>query len=283
MCGIIGYVGSRPREESPARRPRAARVPRLRLGRARPPRGRRPRIRPRGRQPRPAQGGGRPRRLRRDHRGRAHALGHARQGLRRERASADRLHRGRGRDRPQRDRRELPRAQGALVEDGHAFTSETDAEVVAHLVERHYNGRPRRGRPAGVRRARGPLRVRRHPPRPPGAARRRRLQCPLVVGIGDGEMFLASSIAAFLRESQRVQLIEDGEVVAITTEGATFFSVEDGRASARSSRSTGTTRPPRSTATRPSCSRRSTSSRRRSPRRSATASAAAGLELETSA
>jgi glucosamine--fructose-6-phosphate aminotransferase (isomerizing) len=41
-------------------------------------------------------------------------------------------------------------------------------------------------------------------------------------------MFLASSIAAFLRETRRVQLIEDGEVVAITKDGASFFSVEDG-------------------------------------------------------
>ncbi|MGH3052157.1 MAG: glutamine--fructose-6-phosphate transaminase (isomerizing), partial [Gaiellaceae bacterium] len=56
-----------------------------------------------------------------------------------------------------------------------------------------------------------------------------RLQCPLVVGVGEGEMFLASSIAAFLSETRRVQLIEDGEVVTITTGGADFHSVEDGR------------------------------------------------------
>jgi glucosamine--fructose-6-phosphate aminotransferase (isomerizing) len=55
-----------------------------------------------------------------------------------------------------------------------------------------------------------------------------RLQCPLVVGVGDGETFLASSIAAFLRETRRVQLIEDGEVVAVTPDGAQFVSVDDG-------------------------------------------------------
>src|SRR5206468_11626385 len=50
-----------------------------------------------------------------------------------------------------------------------------------------------------------------------------RCQTPLVVGVGEGEMFLASSIAAFLRETRRVQFIEDGEVVAITPAGATFY------------------------------------------------------------
>ena len=53
-----------------------------------------------------------------------------------------------------------------------------------------------------------------------------RHQCPLVVGVGEGEMFLASSIAAFLHETRKVQLIEDGEVVAITPEGARFFTDE---------------------------------------------------------
>ena len=72
-------------------------------------------------------------------------------------------------------------------------------------------------------------------------------------------------VAAFLGETRSIQLIEDGEVVSITPEGARFVDVEDGERRARGrSRSTGTTRPPRRAATRPSCSRRSTSSRRRS-------------------
>ena len=52
-------------------------------------------------------------------------------------------------------------------------------------------------------------------------------QCPLVVGVGE-EMFLASSIAAFLRETRRVQLIEDSEVVAIHPDGVQFVSVAGG-------------------------------------------------------
>jgi glucosamine--fructose-6-phosphate aminotransferase (isomerizing) len=116
----------------------------------------------------------------------------------------------------------------SLVSDGHSFTSETDAEVVTHLIERHYSG----DLVAAVSKAYAELEGhfafvvihREHPDMLVGA----RLQCPLVVGIGEGEMFLASSIAAFLRETRRVQLIEDGEVVAITKDGASFFSVEDG-------------------------------------------------------
>jgi glucosamine--fructose-6-phosphate aminotransferase (isomerizing) len=116
----------------------------------------------------------------------------------------------------------------SLAADGHGFSSETDAEVVAHLVERHYDGDLLEAVKAAYRELEGHFAFvvvhRDHPDMLVGA----RLQCPLVVGVGEGEMFLASSIAAFLRETHRVQLIEDGEVVAITAEGARFESTVDG-------------------------------------------------------
>jgi glutamine---fructose-6-phosphate transaminase (isomerizing) len=116
----------------------------------------------------------------------------------------------------------------SLEQDGHAFTSETDAEVVVHLIERHYKGDLVEAVLKAYAELEGHFAFvvvhRDHPDMLVGA----RLQCPLVVGIGEGEMFLASSIAAFLRDTRRVQLIEDGEVVAITKDGASFYSVEDG-------------------------------------------------------
>jgi glucosamine--fructose-6-phosphate aminotransferase (isomerizing) len=115
----------------------------------------------------------------------------------------------------------------SLAAEGHEFSSETDAEVVAHLIERHYGGDLVETVRAVYRKLEGHFAFvvvhREHPGLLVGA----RLQCPLVVGIGDGETFLASSIAAFQRETIRVKLIEDGEVVAITPEGARFLSVEN--------------------------------------------------------
>jgi glutamine---fructose-6-phosphate transaminase (isomerizing) len=112
----------------------------------------------------------------------------------------------------------------SLLADGHVFSSETDAEVVVHLIERHYDG----DLTAAVRAVYPQLEGHfafvvihhDHPNLLVGARR----QCPLVVGVGEGEMFLASSIAAFLRETRRVQLIEDGEIVEITPSGARFFT-----------------------------------------------------------
>ena len=114
----------------------------------------------------------------------------------------------------------------SLAAEGHTLTSETDAEVVAHLIERHYGGDLVDAVRAVYRQLEGHFAFvvihRDHPGLLVGA----RLQCPLVVGVGEGEMFLASSIAAFQRETNRVKLIEDGEVVAITPEGARFLSVD---------------------------------------------------------
>jgi glucosamine--fructose-6-phosphate aminotransferase (isomerizing) len=116
----------------------------------------------------------------------------------------------------------------SLVAEGHTFNSETDAEVVVHLIEKHYAGDLTDAVRTTYSLLEGHFAFvvvhRNHPGTLVGA----RLQCPLVVGVGEGEMFLASSIAAFLSETRRVQLIEDGEVVTITTGGADFHSVEDG-------------------------------------------------------
>jgi glucosamine--fructose-6-phosphate aminotransferase (isomerizing) len=114
----------------------------------------------------------------------------------------------------------------SLIADGHEFSSETDAEVVAHLVERYYEGDLVEAVRTAYRCLEGHFAFvvvhHAHPRLLVGA----RHQCPLLVGVGEGETYLASMAAAFLTETRRIQLIDDDEIVAITPEGATFFDVE---------------------------------------------------------
>jgi glutamine---fructose-6-phosphate transaminase (isomerizing) len=116
----------------------------------------------------------------------------------------------------------------SLEADGHAFNSETDAEVIVHLIERHYHGDLVEAVRLAYKDLEGHFAFvvihHDHPALLVGARR----QCPLLVGVGDGEMFFASMATAFLKETRRIQLIDDGEVVAITPDGATFYSVENG-------------------------------------------------------
>ena len=203
-CAGSSGTSARAGEAAALQRARAARVPRLRLGRHRAARGRRARVRPRRRQPREPEGGRRAERLRDDDRGRPHALGHARPRLRGERPPADRLRRRRARDRPERHRRELPRAAASPSStDGHEFTLRDRRRGRRPPRRAPLRRRPRRGRRAprtGELEGHFAFVVihRDHPNLLVGA----RLQCPLVVGVGEGEMFLASSIAAFLRETR---------------------------------------------------------------------------------
>ena len=117
--------------------------------------------------------------------------------------------------------------KASLEAEGHRFSSETDAEVIAHLVERHYAGDLADAVRAAYRELEGHFAFvvvhRAHPGLLVGA----RHQCPLLVGVGNGEMFLASMATAFLRDTRQVQFIEDDEIVAVTPDGATF-STSDG-------------------------------------------------------
>jgi glucosamine--fructose-6-phosphate aminotransferase (isomerizing) len=110
-----------------------------------------------------------------------------------------------------------------LQADGHSFTSETDAEVVVHLLERAYDG----DLAAALARVYPQLEghftiVAIHHDQPDLLAGVRH-QTPLVVGLGSGENFLASNVAAFLAETRRAVFPDDGEVVEITPSSVRFF------------------------------------------------------------
>jgi glucosamine--fructose-6-phosphate aminotransferase (isomerizing) len=113
-----------------------------------------------------------------------------------------------------------------LMAEGHAFTSQTDAETVSHLIERHYTGDLVEAVCSAYEEMEGHFTFVAIHADHPGLLVGARLQTPLVVGIGEDEAFLASNAAAFLSETRRVYFPDDGDVVAVTPAGATFIRTD---------------------------------------------------------
>jgi glutamine---fructose-6-phosphate transaminase (isomerizing) len=119
-----------------------------------------------------------------------------------------------------------------LVAGGHVFKSETDAEVVAHLLEERIDSGLREAVRLTVPRLRGHFAFCAIALNEPDLIVGTRHEAPLVVGVGDGEMFLASAIPAFLAHTKRMTVLEEGDIVCITADGATFCDI-DGKTLAR--------------------------------------------------
>jgi glucosamine--fructose-6-phosphate aminotransferase (isomerizing) len=109
-----------------------------------------------------------------------------------------------------------------LIARGHTLRSETDTEVVAHLVEDAYDGDLATAVRAALGRLQGAYALvvmhRDEPDRLVGA----RLNAPLIVGVGDGESFLASDAAAIVAYTKRVIFLADGDVADIRPGSATI-------------------------------------------------------------
>jgi glutamine---fructose-6-phosphate transaminase (isomerizing) len=111
-----------------------------------------------------------------------------------------------------------------LEAKGCSFTSETDAEVVAHLVAEHYDGDLAEAVREAYNELRGHYAFVAMSADEPNVLAGARKECPLIVGRGDGEQFLASAIPGFLEHTRNVQYINDDEIVAISPEGARFMT-----------------------------------------------------------
>ena len=113
-----------------------------------------------------------------------------------------------------------------LRDQGHTFTSETDAEVVAHLIERAYDGSLREAVVAAYRQMEGHFTYCAVAVEEPEVIVAVRKETPLVVGLGEGENFLASAISAFMAETRLVVFPDDGQIVVVRPDGVEMSTLD---------------------------------------------------------
>ena len=106
-----------------------------------------------------------------------------------------------------------------LVKRGHKFRSQTDTEVLAHLVEEAFTGSLELAVAAALRQVEGTYGIAVLSSREPGTIVAARHGSPLLVGLGEGEYFIASDAAAMLAHTRSVVYLDDGEIAVITPAG----------------------------------------------------------------
>lgn len=112
-----------------------------------------------------------------------------------------------------------------LKAQGYVFTSQTDTEVIAHLVHRHYQ--QDHDLFASVQRAvkelEGAYAIAVIAKDNPDLLVVARMGCPLLVGVGEGENFVASDVSAVISSTRRVMYLEEGDVARLTRDGVSVF------------------------------------------------------------
>lgn len=112
---------------------------------------------------------------------------------------------------------------------GYAFTSQTDTEVVAHLIHHHRKqGLNLLGAmQAAVKELHGAYALAVIDKRTPDTLVAARMGCPLLIGVGDGENFVASDVSAIVSATRKVIFLEEGDTAEITCEAVRVFDASN--------------------------------------------------------
>ncbi|WP_134687361.1 glutamine--fructose-6-phosphate transaminase (isomerizing) [Brevibacillus migulae] len=115
-----------------------------------------------------------------------------------------------------------------LIAKGYTFVSETDTEVIAHLLADTYNGDIVATAQKVVGRMRGAYALGIMTEHEPDKLVAVRLASPLIVGVGNGESFIGSDIPAMLEHTRDVYILNEGEMAVLTREGVELFDAQSG-------------------------------------------------------
>ena len=112
--------------------------------------------------------------------------------------------------------------KAVLKSEGHVFTTETDTEVIGHLIEKHFQGSLEEALRAALAELQGAFAVAALSAKDLGKIVAAKSGPPIVVGLGDGETFLSSDINPILQYTRRIVFLEDGEMAVLDAAGARF-------------------------------------------------------------
>jgi glucosamine--fructose-6-phosphate aminotransferase (isomerizing) len=113
-----------------------------------------------------------------------------------------------------------------LASEGHEFKSETDSEVLAHLIESHYDGNLKSAVIEALKDVEGAYAIAVLHKNHPDELVCIRKESPLIVGLGNEENFIASDVTAILQYTRSVVYLDNFEGAVVKRDGVEFFTIE---------------------------------------------------------